>query len=141
MESNIGKKVLDINGTLIVPKRHKRVRKKAANEFTIVNKPATKHSKAVYSVCFSSLFKPKVRGCKNLALYLSKVSDKIILVFNNSDGFPIQERKYDNCIAVYGKELVSEIFKHFEIKGTCATLHLYGNISTNSDMVTFEVGL
>lgn len=140
MERNIGKK-LDFTGTLIIPKKKHKVHKKEANEFTITNKSATKDNKAVYSICFSSLLKPKVRGYKYLALYLSKVSDKIMFVFNNTDGFPIQERKHDDCIAVYGKELVSEIFKHFEIKGTCATLHLYGNVSINSDMATFEIGL
>lgn len=141
METNIGKKVLEVNGTLIVPKKYKRVYKKAVNEFTIVNRPATKNNKAVYSLCFSSLLKPKVREHKYLALYLSKVSNKMMFVFNSTDGFPIQERKYDDCISVYGKELVSEIFKHFEIKGTCATMHLCGNISTNPDMTTFEICL
>lgn len=140
MESNIGKK-LDFAGTLIVPKKKHKVRKKESNEFTIINKPATKANKAVYSICFSSLLKPKVNRYKYLALYLSKVSDKAMLVFNNSDGFPIQERKHDNCIAVYGKELVSKICEHFEIKDAYATLHLYGDISTSSDMATFEIGI
>lgn len=140
MKSNIGKK-LDFTGTLIIPRKKHKVRKKEANEFTITNKPATKNNKAVYSVCFSSLLKPKVRGYKYLALYLSKVSDKIMFVFNNSEGFPIQERKNDNCIAVYGKELVSKICEHFEIKSAYAILHLYGDISTSSDMTTFEIGI
>lgn len=39
------------------------------------------------------------------------------------------------------KKSALQFAKDNEIKGTCATLHLYGNISTNSDMVTFEVGL
>lgn len=138
MESNIGKK-LDFTGTLIVPKKKHKTNKKEANEFTIINKPATKDNKAVYSVCFSSLLRSKVRGYKYLALYLSKVSDKIMFVFNNSDGFPIQERKHDNCIAVYGKELVSKICEHFEIKTAYAMLNLYGDISTSSDMATFEI--
>ena len=138
MQSNIGKK-LDFTGTLIVPKKKYKVHKKEANEFTIINKPATNANKAVYSVCFSSLLKSKVKGYKYLALYLSKISDKIMFVFNNSDGFPIQEREHDNCIAVYGKELVSKICEHFEIKDSYATLRLYGDISTSSNMATFEI--
>lgn len=139
MESNIGKEVIDFNGTLVIPKKQYLFYKKKPNEFSIVNRAATSNRKAAYSICFSSFLKSSVKNYKYVALYVSKVSNKVMFVFNNSKGFTVSKRVHDDCVAVYGKELISSICKHFDIKSECAVLHISSNLSKNTEMATFEI--
>ena len=136
----LGKKCM--GGTFLVAQSKVQREQRPANEFTVQCRKSTKDKKSIYSVTFSSLLKPQVNGFRYIALYKSQIARKLLFVFNNEGGFELKDRIHDDCLAIYGKELVTTICNFIGIDATQPVrLHLSANIADSEEMATFEICL